>query len=146
MRFMILIKADDATEAGVMPSEALLTAMGEFNEALVKAGVMLAGDGLRPSAKGARVQFSGDRRTVVPGPFPETRQLVCGFWLWQCPTLDDAIDWVKRCPSPLLGDAEIEIRPLYEIDDFGPELTDELREQELRLRRESEALAKAGRS
>jgi hypothetical protein len=143
---MILIKADQATEAGVMPSEAMFTAMGEFNEALVKAGVMLAGDGLKPSARGARVLFSGDQRAVVPGPFPETRQLVCGFWLWQCPSLADAIDWVKRCPSPLLGDAEIEIRPLYEIEDFGPELTDELREQELRLRRESEALAKASRS
>lgn len=136
MRFMILIKADKNTEAGVLPSEELLTAMGKFNEELVKAGVMLAGEGLYPSSKGARVRFSGKQASVIAGPFSETQGLVCGFWLWQCKSLDEAIEWVKRAPNPLEGDAEIEIRQVYETEDFGDEFTPELREQEERLRAE----------
>ncbi|HYE36776.1 YciI family protein [Methylocaldum sp.] len=134
MRFMILIKADKNTEAGVMPSEKLLTEMGKFNEELVKAGVMLAGEGLHPSSKGARVRFSGAQRTVIDGPFAETKELIAGFWLWQCKSLDEAIEWVKRCPNPVEGDTEIEIRQVFEMEDFGPALTPELREQEQRLR------------
>lgn len=136
MRFMIMIKANQDTEAGVMPSEELLREMGEFNEELVKAGVMLAGDGLHPSAKGARVKFSGSARTVVDGPFLETKELIAGYWIWQCASLQEAIEWVKRCPNPTGEEAEIEIRPLYEADDFGEEFTPELREQEERLRAE----------
>ena len=136
MRFMILLKADKNTEAGVLPSEELLTAMGNFNEELVKAGVMLAGEGLQPSSKGARVTFSGDQRSVIPGPFAETGGMICGFWLWQCKSLEEAIEWVKRVPSPLEGDAEIEIRQVYEAEDFGAEFTPELMEQEERLRAE----------
>ncbi|WP_045226268.1 YciI family protein [Methyloterricola oryzae] len=143
MRFMILIKADENTEAGVMPSEAMLTEMGRFNEELAKAGIMLGGDGLTPSSRGARVLFTGDGQTVVPGPFRETRQLVCGFWLWECRSLEEAIAWVRRCPKPLLGDAEIEIRPLFEMEDFGSELTPELREQEARLRVAAEDRARS---
>lgn len=138
MRFMIMIKANQDTEAGVMPSEALLREMGEFNEQLVKAGVMLAGDGLHPSAKGARVKFSGSARSVVDGPFPETKELLAGYWIWQCASLQEAIDWVKRCPNPTGTEAEIEIRPLYEAEDFGEEFTPELREREERLRAEIE--------
>ena len=134
MRFMILIKADKNTEAGVLPSEKLLTEMGKFNEELVKAGVMLAGEGLQPSSKGARVRFSGGKRTVVDGPFTETKELICGFWIWQVKSKEEAIEWVKRCPNPLEGDAEIEIRQVFEAEDFGAEFTPELRAQEERLR------------
>jgi len=132
MRFMILVKATDESEAGVMPSEELLTAMGKYNEELVKAGVMLAGEGLQPSSKGARVKFSGDKRTVVDGPFAETKELVAGFWLIQVKSKDEAIEWVKRVPNPMPGtEAEIEIRQVFEAEDFGPELTNEQREQEV---------------
>jgi hypothetical protein len=131
---MILIKADKSTEAGVLPSEKLLTEMGKFNEELVKAGVMLAGEGLQPSAKGARVKFTGGKRTVVDGPFTETKELICGFWIWQVKSKQEAIEWVKRCPNPLEGDAEIEIRQIFEAEDFGAEFTPELRAQEERLR------------
>jgi hypothetical protein len=134
MRFMILIKANKDTEAGVMPSEQLLTEMGKFNEELVKAGVMLAGEGLQPSSKGARVKFSGDKRTVIDGPFAETKELIAGFWLWQVKSKEEAIEWVKRCPNPLNGDAEIEIRQVFEASDFGAEFTPELREAEERMR------------
>jgi hypothetical protein len=136
MRFMVMVKATKDSEAGVMPTEQLLTEMGKFNEELVKAGIMLAGEGLQPSAKGARVQFSGSKRTVVDGPFTETKELVAGFWMWQCKSLEDAIEWVKRCPNPMLEDSEIEIRQVFEAADFGAEFTPELREQEDRLRAE----------
>jgi hypothetical protein len=134
MRFMIIIKATEDSEAGVMPSEELLAAMGKFNEELVKAGVMLAGDGLHPSSKGARVQFSGDKRTVIDGPFTEAKELIAGFWLWQVKSKEEAIEWVKRCPNPMDGESEIEIRQVFEAEDFGDEFTPELREQEERLR------------
>lgn len=134
MRFMILVKATKDSEAGVMPTEAEFAAMGRFNEELVKAGVMEAGEGLHPSSKGARVRFSGDKRTVVDGPFAETRELVAGFWLWNCASLQEAIDWVKRCPNPMRTDSEIEIRQIFSAEDFGDALTPELREQEERLR------------
>jgi hypothetical protein len=134
MRFMILIKADKNTEAGVLPDQKLLTEMGKFNEELVKAGVMLAGEGLHPSSKGARVKFSGTKRTVIDGPFTETKELIAGFWLWQVKSKEEAIAWVKRCPNPLQGDSEIEIRQVFEASDFGAEFTPELREQEERLR------------
>jgi len=142
MRFMILIKADKTTEAGVLPDEKLLTEMGKFNEELVKAGVMLAGEGLHPSSKGARVKFSGAKRTVIDGPFSETKELIAGFWLWQVKSKEEAIEWVKRCPNPLQGEAEIEIRQVFEADDFGAEFTPELREQEERLRAQAEQLNK----
>ena len=134
MRFMILIKATKDSEAGVMPSERLLTEMGKFNEELVKAGVMLAGEGLQPSSKGARVKFSGAKRTVIDGPFAETKELLAGFWLWQVKSKEEAIEWVKRCPNPHNEEAEVEIRQIFEVEDFGAELTPELREQEERLR------------
>ena len=134
MRVMVMVKATQDSEAGVMPSEQLLADMGRFNEELVKAGVMLAGEGLHPSSKGVRVKFSGDRRSVVDGPFAETRELVAGFWLWQVHSMDEAIEWVRRCPNPMPGDSEIEIRPVFEAEDFGDALTPELREQEQRLR------------
>jgi hypothetical protein len=134
MRFMILIKADKNSEAGVLPDEQLLTEMGKFNEELVKAGVMLAGEGLHPSSKGARVKFSGEQRTVIDGPFPETKELIAGFWLWQVNSKEEAIEWVKRCPNPMGVESEIEIRQVFEAEDFGAELTPELREQEARLR------------
>ena len=133
MRFMIIIKATAESEAGVMPSEKLLTDMGNFNEELVKAGVMLAGEGLHPSSKGVRVRFAGDTRTVVDGPFAETKELIAGFWLWKVASLEEAIEWVRRCPRPFEGEAEIEIRQVFEAEDFGPEFTPELREQEQRL-------------
>jgi hypothetical protein len=136
VKFLIIVKATRDSEAGVMPSEKLLTEMGKYNQELVKAGVMLAGEGLHPSSKGARVKFSGTKRTVVAGPFSATNELVAGFWLWQVKSLDEAIDWVKRCPNPMLEDSEIEIRQVFEADDFGPELTPELREQEERLRKQ----------
>jgi hypothetical protein len=131
---MILVKADKNSEAGVLPDEKLLTEMGKFNEELVKAGVMLAGEGLQPSSKGARVKFSGSKRTVVDGPFAETKELIAGFWLWQVKSKEEAIEWVKRCPNPMKGESEIEIRQLLEAEDFGAEFTPELREQEDRLR------------
>ena len=134
MRFMILVKASKDSEAGVLPDEKLLTEMGKYNEELVKAGVMLAGEGLHPSSKGARVKFSGAKRTVVDGPFTEAKELVAGFWLWQCRSKDEAIEWVKRCPNPTGAESEIEIRQVFEADDFGAEFTPELREQEERLR------------
>ena len=135
MRFMILVKADKNSEAGVLPDEKLLTEMGKFNEELVKAGVMLAGEGLQPSSKGARVKFSGSKRTVTDGPFAETKELIAGFWLWQVKSKEEAIEWVKRCPNPFPGtESEIEIRQLFEAEDFGAEFTPELREQEERLR------------
>jgi hypothetical protein len=134
MRFMVIIKANAQSEAGEMPSERLLTEMGKYNEELVKAGVLLAGEGLHPSSKGARVRFSGSKRTVVDGPFAETEQLVAGFWLIQVNSREEAIEWAKRIPNPDGGDSEVEIRQVFEADDFGPELTPELREQENRLR------------
>ena len=134
MRFMVMVKANKDTEAGVMPSEQLLAEMGNFNEELVKAGVMLAGEGLHPSSKGARVRFSGTKRTVVDGPFAETKELIAGFWIWQVKSMDEAIEWVKRCPNPMNGESEIEIRQVFEAEDFGAEFTPELREQEERLR------------
>ena len=143
MRFMILVKATKDSEAGVMPSEQLLSEMGKFNEELVKAGVMLAGEGLHPSSKGARVRFSGAKRTVIDGPFTETKELVAGFWLWKCKSRQEAIDWVKRCPNPMPGESEIEIRQVFEAEDFGAALTPELKEQEERLRKKTEKLAKA---
>lgn len=141
MRFMVIIKADKDTEAGVMPSQELLTAMGNYNEELVKAGIMLAGEGLQPSSKGARVRFSGTQRTVIDGPFAETKELIAGFWLWQVKSKEEAIEWVKRCPNPLEGECEVEIRQVFENDDFGEEFTPELREQEDRLRAEIEKQA-----
>jgi hypothetical protein len=134
MRVMVLVKASEETEAGVMPSEELLAAMGRYNEELVQAGVMLAGEGLHPSAKGARVKFSGERRTVVDGPFPEAKELIAGYWLWQVASMEEAIDWARRCPNPTGGESVLEIRQVFEADDFGAEFTPELREQEERLR------------
>lgn len=139
MKFMILVKATKDSEAGVLPDEKLLTAMGKYNEELVKAGIMLAGEGLHPSSKGARIKFSGTKRTVVDGPFAETKELVAGFWLWQCKSKEEAIEWVKRCPNPMPGDSEIEIRQLFAPEDFGDALTPELREQEDRIRKQVEA-------
>ena len=133
MRVMVIIKANKDTEAGVMPSEQLLTEMGNFNEELVKAGIMLAGEGLHPSSKGARVRFSGASRTVVDGPFTETKELIAGYWLWRVKSMDEAIDWVKRCPNPTGAESVIEIRQVFEADDFGAEFTPELREQEARV-------------
>jgi hypothetical protein len=138
MRFMVIVKASPDSEAGVMPSTELLTAMGKFNEELVKAGIMLAGEGLHPSSKGARVKFHGDKRTVVDGPFTETKELVAGFWLWRCKSKEEAIEWVKRCPNPTGAESEIEIRQIFDPEDFGAEFTPELREQEERLRSEIE--------
>lgn len=134
MKFMVLVKATADSEAGVMPSEELLAAMGAYNEELVRAGIMKAGEGLHPSSKGARVRFSGSKRTVVDGPFSETKELVAGFWLWECASLQEAIEWVKRCPNPMPTDSEIEIRQVFTAEDFGAEFTPELREQEERLR------------
>ncbi|HYO54710.1 YciI family protein [Archangium sp.] len=133
MKVMVLIKANKDSEAGVLPSTELLTAMGKYNEELVKAGVMLAGEGLHPSSKGARVRFSGNKRTVLDGPFTETKELIAGFWLWQVKSMEEAIEWVKRCPNPTGTESEIEIRQVFEPDDFGPALTPELREAEERL-------------
>jgi hypothetical protein len=139
MRVMVLIKATEESEAGVMPSQELLTQMGNFNEELVKAGVMLAGDGLHPSSKGVRVAFSGGERKVIDGPFAETKELLAGYWLWQVKSLDEAIEWVKRMPNPTGTDGVVEIRPVFEPEDFGDALTPELREQEARLREQAEA-------
>ena len=134
MRFMVLVKANADTEAGVMPTTEELVAMGKFNEELVNAGVMLAGEGLKPTSHGTRIAFDGPSRRVIDGPFAETRELVAGFWLWQVRSMDEAIEWAKRCPNPMPGPSELEIRPLYEAEDFGTEFTPELREQEDRLR------------
>jgi len=134
MRFIVLVKASPESEAGVMPSQQLLAEMGKFNEELVKAGVMLEGEGLHPSSKGARIKFSGSKRTVVDGPFAETKELVAGFWVWQVRSKEEAIEWAKRCPNPTGTEGELEIRQIFEPDDFGAEFTPELREQEERLR------------
>ena len=136
MRFMLIVHATRESEAGVMPSEELLTAMGKYNEELVKAGIMLAGEGLHPSSRGARVRFSGSQRTVIDGPFAETKELIAGFWLVQVKSLEEAIEWVKRCPNPMNEESDIEIRQVFEAEDFGAEFTPELREQEERLRAE----------
>ena len=139
MRFMIIVKATKNSEAGVLPSEKLLAEMTKYNEELTKAGVLLAGEGLQASSKGARVKFSGEKRTVIDGPFTETKELVAGFWLWKCKSLQEAIEWVKRCPNPMPGEeAEIEIRQVFEAEDFGAEFTPELRAQEDRLRAQVE--------
>lgn len=138
MRVMVMVKATNESETGKMPSTELLTAMGNFNEELVKAGVMLAGEGLHPSAKGKRVRFSGSQRTVIDGPFAETMELVAGFWLWEVKSMEEAVEWVRRCPNPMEGESEIEIRRVYEAADFGAEFTPELRAREERLRAEAE--------
>jgi hypothetical protein len=142
MRFIVMVKATKDSEAGVMPSQQLLTEMGKYNEELVKAGVMLAGEGLHPSSKGARVKFSGKKRSVVDGPFAETKELVAGFWIFQVKSLDEAIEWVKRCPNPMPGDSEIEIRQVFEAEEFGPEFTPELRKQEERIVEQAKKNAK----
>ena len=139
MRFMVLVKASEDSEAGVLPSEELLTAMGKYNEELANAGVLLAGEGLHPSSKGARVRFSGAERKVIDGPFSETKELIAGFWLIEAKSLEEAIEWVKRAPNPHEEESEIEIRQVFEAEDFGEELTPELREQEERLRAQAEA-------
>lgn len=145
MRFMVMVKASKESEAGVMPSEQLLTEMGKYNEELVKAGIMLAGEGLHPSSKGVRVKFSGSKRTVIDGPFPETKELVAGYWIWQVKSKEEAIEWLKRCPNPTGEDGEIELRQIFEMEDFGAEFTPELRAQEQRLRAEADELARKKR-
>jgi hypothetical protein len=132
MRFMVMVKATKDSETGILPTQEMLEAMGKYNEELVKAGIMLAGEGLKPSSNGARVQFDGAKRTVVDGPFAETKELVAGFWLWQVGSLEEAIEWVKRCPNPMPGPSEIEIRPIYDMEDFAEALTPEMREQAAR--------------
>lgn len=134
MRVMVIVKATADSEAGVMPTQELLAAMGQYNEELVKAGIMLAGEGLKPSSAGKRVRFSGSNRTVIDGPFAETRELIAGFWIWQVRSMDEAIEWARRCPNPMPGESDLEIRPIFEAEDFGAEFTPELREQEERLR------------
>ena len=139
MKVMVIVKATKNSEAGVMPTETLLADMGKFNEELVKAGIMLAGEGLQPSAKGKRIQFAGGKRTVVDGPFAETKELIAGYWIWQVRSMDEAVEWARRCPDPMPGEeGELEIRPIFEAEDFGKEFTPELRAQEDRLRREIE--------
>ncbi len=143
MRVMVIVKATKNSEAGLMPGEQLLAEMGKYNEELVKAGLMLAGDGLHPSSKGKRIRFAGGKRTVVDGPFAETKELIAGFWIWQVRSMDEAVEWARRCPDPMPGeDAELEIRPIFEADDFGEEFTPELRAQEERLRQEIERRTK----
>ena len=139
MRFMVIVKATKESEAGEMPSEQLLTEMGNYNEELVKAGIMKAGEGLHPSSKAKRVRFSGKQRTVIDGPFPETKELIAGYWIWETKSLNEAVEWVKKCPNPMPGESEIEIRQIFDAEDFGAEFTPELREQEERLRKEMEA-------
>ncbi|MGE5206741.1 MAG: YciI family protein [Chlamydiota bacterium] len=139
MRVMVIVKASKDSEAGVMPSQKLLADMGKFNEELVKAGIMLAGDGLQPSSKGKRVRFSGEKRTVIDGPFTETKELIAGYWVWQVRSMEEAVEWLKRCPNPHPGESEVEIRQVFEAEDFGSEFTPELREQEARLRSQVEA-------
>jgi hypothetical protein len=138
MKVMVIVKATPDSEAGVMPSEQLLTEMGQYNEELVQAGILLAGEGLHPSSKGVRVRFSGTKRTVIDGPFAETKELVAGFWLWQVQSMEEAIAWVKRCPNPMQEECEIELRPVFEADDFGEALTPALKEQEERQRAQAE--------
>src|SRR6266568_937102 len=138
MRFMVMVKATKDSEAGALPDQKILVEMGKFNEELVKAGIMLAGEGLQPTSKGARVRFSGNKRTVIDGPFTESKELIAGFWLWEVKSLDEAIEWVKRCPNPHPGESEIEIRQVFETADFGAEFTPELKEQEERLRAQIE--------
>jgi hypothetical protein len=142
MRFMVIVKASKDSEAGVLPSQKLLTDMGKFNEELVKAGVLLAGEGLQASSNGKRVRFSGDQRTVIDGPFTETKELIAGFWLWQVRSLEEAIEWVKRCPNPHAGESEIEIRQVFEVADFAPNLTPEMKKQEESLRAQAAAKKK----
>ena len=142
MRFMVIVKANKETEAGVLPSAELLSEMGKYNEELVKAGIMLAGEGLQPSSKGARIKFSGNKRTVIDGPFVETKELVAGFWIWQVKSKEEAIEWAKRCPNPTGAESELELRQLFETEDFGEEFTPELREKEEKLRAEIEKLQK----
>lgn len=142
MRVMVIIKATPGSEAGEMPSEDLFQAMGDYNEELVKAGIMLAGDGLHPSSKGKRVRFSGTDRQVFDGPFAETKELIAGFWIWQVKSMDEAVEWVKRCPNPMNEASDVEIRPIFELEDFGAQLTPELRAQEERLRAQLERTAK----
>ena len=139
MRVMVIVKATKESEAGALPDERLLTEMGNYNEELVKAGIMVAGEGLHPSSKGKRVRFSGTSRTVVDGPFAETKELIAGYWVWQVKSMDEAVEWLKKCPNPHNEESEVEIRPVFEADDFGAEFTPELREQEQRLRDEMEA-------
>jgi len=138
MRVVVFVKANQDTEAGVMPSEQMLAEMGKYNEELVKAGIMLDGQGLHPSSKGARIKFSGQKRTVIDGPFAETKELIAGYWIWQVRSLDEAIEWAKRCPNPTGAESVLEIRPIFEAEDFGAEFTPELREQEARIRSEIE--------
>lgn len=145
MRFIVIVKATTESEAGIMPSTELLSAMGAYNEELVKAGIMLAGEGLHPSSKGARIQFDGDKRSVVDGPFAETKELIAGFWIWQCKSREEAIEWVKRCPNPMTGPSEIEIRQIFEAEDFGAEFTPELREQEERVWADAKKNAEAAK-
>ena len=140
MRVMVIVKATKDSEAGQMPSEQMFSEMLAYNDQLVKAGIMLAGDGLHPSSKGKRVRFDGAKRTVIDGPFAETKELIAGYWLWQVRSMDEAIEWVKRCPNPMPGESEIEVRQIFEADDFGAELTPELRAKEERLRQEAAAL------
>jgi hypothetical protein len=140
MRVMVMVKATKDSEAGVMPTEQMFSEMLAYNDQLVKAGIMLAGDGLHPSSKGKRIHFNGDKRTVVDGPFAETKELIAGYWIWQVRSMDEAIEWVKRCPNPMPGESDIEIRQIFEADDFGAELTPELRAKEQRLRHEAAAL------
>jgi hypothetical protein len=142
MRVMVIVKASKSSEAGVMPDQNMLTEMGKYNEELSKAGIMLAGEGLHPSSKGKRVRFSGAQRTVVDGPFAETKELIAGFWLWQVKSMDEAVEWLKRCPNPHSEETEVEIRPVFEADDFGAEFTPELREQEERIRQQTSARQK----
>ena len=143
MRVMVMVKATKESEAGEMPSQQLLTDMMNFNEQLIKAGIMMSGDGLQPSSKGARVRFSGKDRTVIDGPFAETKELVAGYWIWKVKSLQEAIEWVKRCPNPMMSESEIEIRPFFEAADFGDTLTPEMREKEERLRKEAESIGKS---
>ena len=145
MRVMVLIKADKDSEAGVMPSEQLLTEMGKYNEELVKAGIMLAGEGLHPSSKGKRVRFSGEKRTVIDGPFAETKELIAGFWLWQVRSMEEAVEWVKRCPNPMGVESDVEIRQVFEAEDFGAAATPEIIEQGKRQRAQAERLNKAAK-
>jgi hypothetical protein len=137
MRFLVMVKANEKSEAGVMPKQKLLVDMGKFNEELVKAGVLLAAEGLQPTSEGKRVRFSGEKRTVIDGPFPETKELIAGFWLWQVRSMEEAVEWVKRCPNPHEGESEIEIRQVFELEDFGPELTRDLKEREQRMREQT---------
>lgn len=143
MKVMVIVKATQESEAGVMPTEQLLTEMGQYNEELVKAGIMLAGEGLHPSSKGVRVRFLGSTRSVTDGPFTETKELIAGYWLWQVESMEEAIAWVKRCPNPMPGDSEIEIRPVFAAEDFGESFTPELQEQEERIRADAEKLNRA---